>query len=658
MQAVLSAGFMIAVSTGTTHKGDIHMKKLALVMALIMAMLSVTTAWAEITVSMDTEQAYAYALELREAGKKDEALAIFSQLAMKGHAMSMVYVGYAYLHGEGVVTSPALAEQYYLQAANAGEAEAMKLLGYGYKNGTLGEVDFAKALEWYTKGAELGDSGCMNNLGLMYARGEGVEKDVQRAAELYLAAAEKGSVPAMGNIGAYFFNGTHQEKDYVQAEKWLAKAVENGSTSAFAYTKLADIYFYGYVTGTPDYAKAQPLYEKASADGDQAASTQLGNIYYQGYGVEQDIQKADEYFTLASEQGNSHASVYIADRCLEGKFPGGAERAESMYLLVLVDEEASAEAADKLITLYLEGAKLPDGTVLAEPDLDKALEVIVSGKGSLAVVELAADKFEAIDAYEKEQQVLLRAMELGCSDPSKIYDLADIYYRGRVTGTPDYAAAKPLLEKASDLGEANASTLLCGMYNDGLGVEKDPAMYEKYLILACEQGNANAYGTLGNAYYHGWLTEGVNAEKALIWYQHAIDADKMAGYEGMGRMYANGVKNGETILLAADYAKAFPLLEKAYEMGSKNGNVLAWLGYFYKGNDTAICAQDYAKALGVFTMGAEAGDNYCMYQLGLMYVNGEGVVSDYLKAEAWFTKALEGGYAPAQEWLDWLATQP
>lgn len=658
MQAVLSAGFMITVSTGTTHKGDTHMKQLALVMALIMAMLSVTTAWAEVTVSMDTEQAYAYALELREAGKKDEALAIFSQLAMKGHAMSMVYVGYAYLHGEGVVTSSALAEQYYLQAANAGEAEGMYQLGYGYKNGKLGEVDLAKALEWYTKGVELGHSGCMNNLGLMYARGEGVEKDVQRAAELYLAAAEKGSVTAMGNIGSYFFDGTHQEKDYVQAEKWLAKALENGSTYAPVYRRLADIYFYGYVTGTPDYAKAQPLYEKASADGDQGASTQLGNIYYQGFGVEQDIQKADEYFTLASEQGNSHASVYIADRCLEGKFPGGAERAEAMYLAALADENASAEAADKLITLYLEGAKLPDGTVLAEPDLDKALEVIVSGKGSLQVVELAADKIEPLDDYAREEQILLRAMELGCTDPQKIYDLAEIYYKGRVTGTPDYAAAKPLLEKASDLGWANASTLLCGMYNDGLGVEKDPAMYEKYLILAGEQGNANAYGTLGNAYYHGWLAGGVNVEKALTWYQLAIDADKMAGYEGMGRMYANGVKDGETILLAADYEKAFPLLEKAYELGSKNGNVLAWLGYFYKGNEAAICAQDYAKALGVFTMGAEAGDSYCMHHLGLMYVNGEGVDVDYAKAGEWFTKALEAGYASAQDMLDWLAEQP
>lgn len=57
---------------------------------------------------------------------------------------------------------------------------------------------------------------------------------------------------------------------------------------------------------------------------------------------------------------------------------------------------------------------------------------------------------------------------------------------------------------------------------------------------------------------------------------------------------------------------------------------------------------DYAAALKEFEPLAKRGSVLAQYQLGLMYVNGEGVTQDYRKAVQWFNRAATAGYPPAQ----------
>ena len=40
-------------------------------------------------------------------------------------------------------------------------------------------------------------------------------------------------------------------------------------------------------------------------------------------------------------------------------------------------------------------------------------------------------------------------------------------------------------------------------------------------------------------------------------------------------------------------------------------------------------AIDYARAMAAYKVGAEGGDVVCQYQVGIMYVFGEGVAKDY-----------------------------
>jgi TPR repeat protein len=61
-----------------------------------------------------------------------------------------------------------------------------------------------------------------------------------------------------------------------------------------------------------DLAIAADWYRKAAEQGFIDAQTNLGVMYYYGQGVTRDYQKAAEWFRLAAEQGDAEASGYLS----------------------------------------------------------------------------------------------------------------------------------------------------------------------------------------------------------------------------------------------------------------------------------------------------------------------------------------------------------
>ena len=70
--------------------------------------------------------------------------------------------------------------------------------------------------------------------------------------------------------------------------------------------------------------------------------------------------------------------------------------------------------------------------------------------------------------------------------------------------------------------------------------------------------------------------------------------------------------------------------------------------------EKALKAGDYLTALHVFSPLAEKGDGTAQYNLGGMYINGQGVRQDYTQAALWFRKAADQGHAGAQGILAFL----
>jgi TPR repeat protein len=62
-------------------------------------------------------------------------------------------------------------------------------------------------------------------------------------------------------------------------------------------------------------------------------------------------------------------------------------------------------------------------------------------------------------------------------------------------------------------------------------------------------------------------------------------------------------------------------------------------------------AQDYGKAREWFQKGADASNATAMNNLGVMYLYGLGVTQDYRKARDWFQKAANAGSTEAKQAL-------
>ncbi|HHF4078950.1 TPA: tetratricopeptide repeat protein [Haemophilus influenzae] len=63
---------------------------------------------------------------------------------------------------------------------------------------------------------------------------------------------------------------------------------------------------------------------------------------------------------------------------------------------------------------------------------------------------------------------------------------------------------------------------------------------------------------------------------------------------------------------------------------------------------TAYKQSDYQTAFKLWLSLAEQGNAIAQFNLGLMYINGQGVKQDDFEAVKWFRKAAEQGYANAQ----------
>ncbi len=62
----------------------------------------------------------------------------------------------------------------------------------------------------------------------------------------------------------------------------------------------------------------------------------------------------------------------------------------------------------------------------------------------------------------------------------------------------------------------------------------------------------------------------------------------------------------------------------------------------------AIAKGDFAKAAKIYQQEAEQGNTKAQYNLGLMYLSGDGVKQDNAEALKWFTASANGGFAEAQ----------
>ena len=162
----------------------------------------------------------------------EESLKWFLVAADKGDAISQYMVGGIYI-GDDKLKNPSESFKYFSKAAEQELPNAMLYVGLAYLNGDGVEKDYTKALRWLSKAAKLGVANANYNIGVMYVYGNGVDQDYNMALKYFVKGAEGGDADSFTNIGAMYANGKGLPRNLVEAYKYTIIATMLG-------TKLAE----------------------------------------------------------------------------------------------------------------------------------------------------------------------------------------------------------------------------------------------------------------------------------------------------------------------------------------------------------------------------------------------------------------------------------
>ena len=187
-----------------------------------------------------------------------------------------------------------------LKAAEQGDAVSQHNLGLMYHNGHGVKQDYTQAADWFRKAAEQGDVDSQFNLGIMYYQGLGVRQDYTQAANWYRKVAEQNNAMAQTNLGVMYYKGEGVRQDKSIAKKWFSKACDNGDQN-----------------GCEAYKQLSQEILKATEQNVEQKNVQpvnwynLGVLYFNGQGVEQDYSKAFNLFRKSAERGYAAAQLNL-----------------------------------------------------------------------------------------------------------------------------------------------------------------------------------------------------------------------------------------------------------------------------------------------------------------------------------------------------------
>lgn len=309
------------------------------------------------------------------------------------------------LHGKGMNFNKAAA--FYKAAAEKGHVDAMFNYGNFLRDGVGVDEDAEEAVKYLTKAAKGGCIEATINLGRMIEEGEGCEKNPAKALSWYEKGAKGGQTLGYSNAGRLCLLGDSEyglKPDLKKAEKYLTEACKKDDCGIGPKVLLSILYFmtdqyekgipYAKMAADEDIPPAQFIYglmlikknpkeaavyfEKAANNGFDKATFILGNMYYNGDGVEKSYEKAAEWFRASAESGDSDGCLRYGMCLIEGEGVDEDDEEGARYLRKSCEDgNQRAMAALVLTGLILKKVTLTDDD---EEYILKGLVVISSIK--------------------------------------------------------------------------------------------------------------------------------------------------------------------------------------------------------------------------------------------------------------------------------------
>lgn len=393
-----------------------------------------------------------------EGIKKDpaKAFSLYQKvLAADPELKNMAAFGIArcYETGRGVQADPDQAFKYYTQAAEAGSGFSMNWLG----NRAWGAKDYTQAAAWYKKAAEAGFGQGMENLAVLYRDGKGLEQNQQQAYHWFAKAAKLGSITAMNQAGLT----AASERT---AFRWYKKAA--GAGHAWGMFNLGGMYKDGRGTDQ-DWEKAYEWFVKAAENGIEAAYNQAGI-------TAKDEEDKIRWYEKAGEAGNDWGYYNLGD-VYKGK-RDYRKALENYKKAINMEGESCGDALFNAGKLYADG----DFGSKSDKDLHTALSYLGNAKKQgnkdaervIQSVRQELKEREAsrrFDAHVREVKTIspkvnpqwLSDYELfaGKNDTQSLYALGCFYADGKLL-QKDLPLAEDCLKKASEAGHPQAAEKL------------------------------------------------------------------------------------------------------------------------------------------------------------------------------------------------------
>lgn len=235
----------------------------------------------------------------------NKAFDYYKSAAEKELAIAQYNLGNMYFYGTGTIQkNTQQAYNWHKKAALQNYAAAQSQIGWNYETGKGGtEKNLKKSIEWYTKAAAQGYPVAQNNLGLIYEHGKGVEQNYTIAREWYEKAAAQDYGRSLYVLGYFYYYGHGVEKDDRKAIDYYKKALKHGFSPALLGLGIV----YHQSLEFKNYGKAYAYYKKAIKNDLCIAMNNLGVMYGKGEGVDQDFEKAREWYEKATDCGDSVA---------------------------------------------------------------------------------------------------------------------------------------------------------------------------------------------------------------------------------------------------------------------------------------------------------------------------------------------------------------
>lgn len=446
-------------------------------------------------------------------------------------------------------------------------------------------------------------------------------------ASFYKKYADKGDKEAMYNLADCYFNGTGGVlQDMNQASYWLTKSAKKNY--APAQVKLAYCYIYGAGV-LKDYKQAWELAQKAVKQENPDGHYLVASMYKDGVYVPQNWSRWLQYIRSAANLGSSDAQADLGFSYLYGLQEAGISQdaASAIPWLRKASDQNNDRAAFNLGFCYECGVGVPK-------DEEKALHYYyiaanagnAQGQYEVAMAYLLGKNGFQVDVNEAKKY-LDAAIE---QEEPRAYKLqGDMYYYG-IGIDEDNEKAAEWYKKSSDAGNLDASASLANMYINGIGVTKNESKGYQLYKLAADAEIPNGLAGLGLCYENGYGVAKIPYQ-ATLWYRKAADLGNSFAQYRLYSMYREGegvTKNNTDAL-------------KYLKMAADNEYNLALHSMAYEYSQGEILHKENSKVLEYLQKAADNGNYYSMGTLGLMYYDGDYIVSkDYDKAFYYLSEAI------------------